>query len=53
MIAHLWKTSYGWKLEIAEGDPVHGWKVISEHVYQSKADAKRAAQMAGAKPWNY
>lgn len=53
MIAHIWKTLYGWKLEIAEDTIPGNFKVIRESMHQTKADAKRAAYMAGAKPWNY
>jgi len=53
MIAHLWKTSYGWKLEISEGSMPGNFRVISEHIYATKTEAKRAAMMAGAHPWNY
>ena len=52
-VAHIWKTSYGWMLELAEGNPVAGWRVTSESKHATKLEAKRAAHMAGAQPWNY
>lgn len=53
MIAHIWKTSYGWLLELSDGAMPGEFRVISTHKYQSKLEAKRAAHLAGAKPWNY
>ena len=48
MIAHIWKTSYGYILEISDG-----FKVVSEHKFATKVEAKRMAKLAGAIPWNY
>ena len=53
MVAHIWKTPYGWKLELSHGNPVAGWKVERESMHATKADAKKTAHLAGAQPWNY
>ena len=53
MIAHIWKTSYGYMLEISEGNITIGFRVLSTTKHASKPEAKRAAHMAGARPWNY
>ena len=53
MIAHIWKTSYGWMLELSEGAMPGEFRVISTHKFATKVEAKRAASMAGARPWNY
>lgn len=53
MIAYLWKTANGWKLEIFVGNPVDGFSVNFEAVYASQIEAKRAAALAGAYPWNF
>lgn len=43
----------GWLLELATGNPVDGWVVVSATHYPSKLEAKRAARESGAQPWNY
>lgn len=53
MIAHIWKTSYGWMLEISEGSMPGNFRVISTTKHATKVEAKRVAHMAGARPWNY
>ncbi len=53
MIAHIYRHARGWLLEMATGNPVDGWTVVSAAYYPSKLDAKRAALAAGANPWNY
>lgn len=53
MVAHIWKDGAEWLLELAEGNPVDGWKVIGTSRHANKLDAKRAAKAAGATPWNY
>lgn len=52
-IAHIWKTSYGWRLEISEGSIQSGFRIISDTMHRTKSEAKRAAHTHGALPWNY
>ena len=52
-IAHIWKTSRGWMLEISTGAMPGEFLVVSTAYYPSKIEAKRAAHAAGAQPWNY
>ena len=47
-IANIWKNSYGYLLEISENG-----RVVSSTQYKTKPEAKRAANMYGAKAWNY
>ena len=54
MVAHIYNAGRkGWMLELATGNPVDGWSVVSITYHDGKAAAKAAARAAGAQPWNY
>lgn len=53
MVAHIWKTASGYLLEIAEGNTVTGFAVLGCANFESHVNARRAARLAGARPWNY
>jgi hypothetical protein len=53
MIAHIWKSGETWLLELATGNSIDGFVVVSAVKYPSRAHAKAAAKLAGATPWNY
>ena len=54
MIAHIWTLFGGWYLlELAEGDSIGGFRIVGTAHFKDKVAAKQAANLAGAKAWNY
>lgn len=53
MKAHIYKTRGGKFILTITTGPSISEGVVSEALYDSKAEAKKAAKAAGATAWNY
>ena len=53
MYSFITKTSYGFILTIRDNFDLSSGRDLSVEKYADKKSAKKAAQMAGAKAWNY
>lgn len=54
LFAHIFKArTKQWSLIISDSAEINGNHVISETLYDTKPEAKKAAKLLNAKPWNY